>query len=218
MRTVIFANGDLRDPDEARELLRPEDRIIAVDGGTGHALAAGVVPHVIIGDLDSLSAADGARAEAAGALTIAYPARKDETDLELALRHAVDTGATSVIVLAALGGRLDQTVANLLLLALPELRGMDVRIVGGGQTAFLIQEGESDVTISGRPGDTVSLIPLGGDAVGVTAEGLEWTLCDETLPFGPARGVSNVLVANQAQVRVRRGKLLCVVTRVEVAD
>ena len=221
MRAIIFANGEFPDAQGARDLLHPDDLVIAADGGTRHALAVGVTPHVVIGDLDSLSPDERACAEAAGSQVVRFSPRKDETDLELALLHAAREGATEILILAALGGRLDQTVANLLLLALPELRGLDVRVVAGPQTAFLVQgrqgghDGCGEALVEGQPGDTVSLIPLGGDAVGVTAEGLEWPLHEGTLRFGPARGVSNVLAAQQARVRVRQGFLLCVVTRSE---
>ncbi len=209
MRAVIFANGEFPDPQGTRGLLRPDDLVIAADGGTHHALTVGVAPDVIIGDLDSLSREEQARVEAAGSQIVRFSPRKDETDLELALLHAAREGATEILILAALGGRLDQTVANVLLLSLPELEGLDVRIVGDAQEAFLIRD---EALIVGQPGDTVSLIPLGGDAVGVTAEGLEWSLHGDTLRFGPARGVSNTLTAEQARVRVRQGSLLCVVT------
>jgi len=215
MRSIIFANGQFPDASHARDLLRPDDLIIAADGGTRHALTLGVVPHVVIGDLDSISPDELTVVEAAGSQIVRHSPRKDETDLELALLHAARRGATEIVVLAALGGRLDQTIANLLLLALPELRGLDVRVVEGPQTAFLIHAGHDAARIEGHPGDTVSLIPLGGDAVGVTAEGLEWPLHDDTLRFGPARGVSNVLAAAEALVRVRNGLLLCIITRNE---
>ena len=209
MRAIIFANGEFPHPQTARDLLHPGDLIIAADGGTRHALTAAATPQVVIGDLDSISPADQARVENSGARIIRLSPRKDETDLELALLYAVRQGATEIIVLAALGGRLDQTIANVLLLSLPELAGLDVRIVEGAQEAFLIR---GAATITGRPGDTVSLIPLGGAATGVTSDGLEWSLREETLHFGPARGVSNLLTSEQARVRVRRGMLLCVVT------
>jgi thiamine pyrophosphokinase len=212
MRTVIFANGEFPNPQTTRDLLRPDDFIIAANGGTRHALSIGVTPHIVIGDLDSLSTDDQALVEAAGSPIVRFSPRKDETDLELALLHAAREGATEIVILAALGGRLDQTLANVLLLALPELEGLDVRIVEGRQETFLIQD---EALIEGQPGDTVSLIPLGGDAVGVTAEGLEWPLNDSSLRFGLARGVSNVLVKEQACVCVRRGLLLCVVTHAD---
>ncbi len=209
MRAIIFANGQL-DSDSAREQLRPGDLIIAADGGARHALALGVTPDVIIGDLDSLSPDEQARAEAAGARLMRFSPRKDETDLELALMHAARTGADEIVVLGALGGRLDQTIANVLLLALPALRGIDVRVVEGTQEAFLVRD---KALVHGRPGDTLSLIPLGGDALGVMIEGVAWPLRGETLRFGPARGVSNILVGEQARVGVQKGMVLCVVTR-----
>lgn len=209
MRALIFANGELLLPQHARRLVRPDDLIIAADGGRRHAAALGLTPRVVIGDLDSLTAGEREALEAAGVELISFPARKDETDLELALGYAVRAGAGEILILGALGGRLDQTIANLVLLALPELEGVDVRVVAGSQTAFLIR---GEATIRGCPGDTVSLIPWGGDAFGIYADGLEWPLHNEPLYFGPARGVSNVLLSEEAHIRVRRGLLLCVVT------
>jgi len=209
MRAIIFANGRLDDTQRARDLVHDDDLIIAVDGGTRRAWEVGVEPQCVIGDLDSLTPAEEERLRASGARIIRFSPRKDETDLELALVRAAFEGAESIVVLAALGGRLDHTIANLLLLALPELDGIDVRVVEGLQVAFLVRR---EALVEGEPGDTVSLIPLGGDAVGVTTEGLEWRLNDDTLHFGPARGVSNALIAERASVRVQEGQLLCVVT------
>lgn len=208
MRAIIFANGEFQDPQSARRLPRSGDLVIAADGGTRHALATGVTPDVVIGDLDSLAPDDQAHLEAAGTQIVRFSPDKDKTDLELALLHAVQEGATEIIILAALGGRLDQTMANVLLLARPELENIDTRIVEGAQEAFLIQ---GEATVRGRPGDTVSLIPLGGDAQGVTIEGVKWPLDQVTLCLGSTWGVSNVLTAEQARVRVRRGMLLCAV-------
>jgi thiamine pyrophosphokinase len=208
MRAIIFANGELPNPQRVKKLLRPGDLVIAADGGTRHALATGVTPDVVVGDLDSLLPDMQASVEAAGAQIVRFSPEKDETDLELALLHAAREGATEITILAALGGRLDQTIANVLLLTLPALSGIDVRIVQDTQEAFLVTRAAS---ITGQPGDTVSLIPLGGDAEGVTTLGLEWELDDDTLCLGPARGVSNVLRSTQAHVGMRQGSLLCVV-------
>ena len=148
-----------------------------------------------------------AELEATGCQVITYPPAKDETDLELALIYAA-AQADEIVILGALGGRLDHEIANLLLLAHPALENVTARIVTPEQTAFLIRR---RTVITGNPGDTVSLIPLGGDAHGVTAQGLRWPLDGETLRFGPARGVSNVLLGGEAVVTVQQGVLLCVV-------
>jgi len=208
MRALIFVNGDLPDAATARRLAEKADLVVAADGGSRHALALGITPHVVVGDLDSLEPSLRAKLAEAGTRFLPYPSEKDETDLELALLYAVEQGAEEVLVLGALGRRIDQTLANLLLLAHPALAGVSVRVIAGRQEVFLIRD---EALIEGRPGDTVSLIPIGGDVHGVTAEGLKWPLADETLRFGPARGVSNLLLGREARVRVREGFLLCVV-------
>lgn len=203
-RAVIFANGWLGQP----PTLAPGDVIIAADGGSRHCLRLGIRPSAVIGDLDSLTPDHLTALQALGAEIVQYPTRKDYTDLELALRYARDHGYRPVILAAALGERWDQTLANLLLpAALPE---MDIRLVDGRQEIFLIRAGATG-HISGRAGDTVSLIPLAGDALGVRTQGLEYPLHDERLLFGGTRGVSNVLLGERAQVSLEAGILVCVV-------
>ena len=209
IRVVIFVNGELTASPKLNELLQPDDYIIAVNGGTRHALRMGVVPHVIIGDLDSLSPADRSQISSASVTILESSPRKDETDLELALRHAVQHDADEIVLVAALGGRIDHSAANLFLLALPELEDRNVRIIEGAQSIFLIRD---EASITGFPGDLVSILPVGGDAVGVSNEGLEWPLHTETLPLGSPRGMSNVLIGKSASIRVNHGMLLCIVT------
>ncbi len=213
MRCIIFVNGEFHHPDAARSLIRPDDYVIAVNGGTVHALRIGVMPDVIIGDLDSLGEAEHVRLRDANTTIQRFSSRKDETDLELGLRHALERGATEILLLAAIGGRMDQSLANLLLLTLPELQGVAVRIVEGRQRAFLIRD---YAVIHGNPGDMVSILPLSGDAIGVRNTGFEWPLHGETLPLGTSRGVSNVMRERKAEIRVQKGMMVCVVTRQEV--
>jgi thiamine pyrophosphokinase len=206
-RCVIIANGDPPNPALARRHAEQADLLVAADGGASHALALGLLPHVVIGDLDSLHAEQHASLCSAGTRFMVHPTAKDETDLELALLFATEQDANPIIVLAALGGRLDQTLANILLLTMPALIGRDVRLIDGSQTAFVVRD---EATITGKPGDTVSLIPLGGKVRGVTTQGLVYPLTEGTLPFGPALGVSNQMNASQAHVRVHSGLVLCV--------
>lgn len=207
-RAVIFANGELRDPQAALALLRPDDWIIAADGGALHAQALGRRPHVVVGDLDSLPPGSDLALQAQGIAVQAHPIRKDQTDLELAIRHALQAGITDVLVLGALGGRWDQTLANLLLPALADLAAARIRLVDGAQQIYLV--GRRTV-IEGQPGDTVSLIPLGGDVRGIVTDGLEYPLGGETLALGSTRGISNTLVGQSASVLVEDGQLMCVV-------
>lgn len=207
MDTIIVANTPGFDARPFAPLLRRADLLIAADGGGNALYAEGLTPHLVIGDLDSLSDAALAAWRAQGVTIRRFPADKDETDLELALLAAIERGATQIDVLGALGGRWDQGLANVALLAMPEVRGRRVRLLDYDQEAFLV---DREAMIAGRIGDTVSLLPLGGDAHGITTQGLQYPLNDATLHFARSRGVSNVLVANPASVRLRVGLLLVV--------
>jgi thiamine pyrophosphokinase len=184
--------------------------LIAADGGARVARQFGLTVHSVIGDMDSISADELAQLEADGAEVRRYPAEKDETDLELALTYAAGQGVARITLIGALGGRLDQTISNLYLLALPALAGCDARIVAGRQEARLLRPGGG--VIYGEPGDTVSLLPVNGPARGISTEGLHYPLRGEDLVFGPARGVSNVLTGAQARITFESGVLLVVHT------
>ncbi len=212
MRAIIFANGDASDPEIVRHWTASADLIIAADGGTRNALSVGLMPQVVIGDLDSLDEADRAQLDRAGVPLIVYPTRKDQTDLELALRYALEQQATEIVIFSALGGRWDQSLANLMLLTLPELAQVSVRIVDHHLSSHVIRD---RAEISGRVGDTLSLIALKGDAQGVTIEGCEYPLTEATLPFGATLGISNVLARSTAQITVKQGQILALHTRRE---
>ncbi|MFZ5821533.1 MAG: thiamine diphosphokinase [Chloroflexota bacterium] len=206
-RTVIFANGCLPHLESARALLRPDDRLIAADGGARHLLAMGRLPYLLVGDLDSVDAALLAHLETAGVEIHRYRTDKDETDLELALRHALEGGADSILIVGALGGRLDQTLANLSLLTDPKFAGLDLRLDDGAEEAFFCRR---QAEVRGRSGEVVSLIPWGGPVEGVVTEGLQWKLSGETLYAHKARGVSNRMVGEAACVEIWSGLLLIV--------
>lgn len=207
MRAVIVANGPLPKSPYPELRIGDEDLVICVDGGARNALALGVHPRVAIGDMDSMETGLRLQLQREGCRFVEHPSRKDETDSELAVRYALAESATELVLLAALGGRIDHTLANVLLLAIPELRGIEARVIDGNQELRLI---EKEIVFEGRPGDTVSLVPLAGDVVGIHTEGLEYALSGGFLKFGAARGVSNVLVAPQASVKIGGGLLLLV--------
>lgn len=218
MTTLIFANGDM---DGAAGWVEPyleeAATVIVADGGARHLRALGHWPDVVIGDLDSFPPDTRAEYEAAGSRFVEHPAAKDETDLELALLYAVENADAAelepILILAGLGGRLDQVFANVLLLMHPALRGRPIRFVTEHQQIWLVGTDGPDTTeIAGQVDDTVSLIPLGGDVHVASTSGLKWALEDERLTFGPARGLSNVMVEETALVAVSSGHLLVVHT------
>jgi thiamine pyrophosphokinase len=209
MRAIIFANGNAPDRFTAAPWITSADLIIAADGGSHNALSIDVKPQIVIGDLDSIDDADRRQLESIGAQFIVYPTDKDYTDLELAIRYALEQGATEIIVFSALGGRWDQSLANLMLLTLPELDGVSTRIIDHDLSICAIRR---EAEINGRVGDTLSLIALKDDARGVTIEGCQYPLNNAVLPFGATLGISNVLLAPTAKVSVKEGIVLAIHT------
>ncbi len=209
MKVVIVANGIPADPAADRRHVPPDALIIAADGGASYCRELGLVPDVIIGDMDSLECDPVTAPHFPDAETIRHPARKDATDLELAIRLAVDRGAQSLIILGALGGRWDMSIGSLFLLALPELKKIPVRLIDGRQEIVLLT-GKKTAVFHGKPGDTLSLIPTDGNVTGITLAGLEYPLVNATLTSGSSRGISNVLQNEKATVSLESGTLLCV--------
>jgi thiamine pyrophosphokinase len=210
MRIVVVASGALAPGDET--WLDGADLVIAADGGANALDRLGRRPDWLVGDLDSAGAALVARLEAAGTRIDRHPVDKEASDTELALRSAVAEGADRVDLLGATGGsRLDHELANLLLLADPAFAGVEVRAVAGATTVRALRGGQ-EVGLHGVAGDLVTLLPIGGDALGVTTSGLRWPLSAARLALGGSRGLSNVVDAAGASVRLTDGVLLVVET------
>lgn len=209
---LIFANGDLQRPERIRQLASDADMIIAADGGLQHIQELGLKPDLLIGDLDSVTPEQIRWAEEQGAEIRRFPADKDETDLELALVAAAESPHRYIKIIAALGGRLDQTLSNVLLLHLPILVGRDVRIEDGLQEVILVRD---SIELTGEPGDLVSLLPLSPIVRGITTTGLKYPLNDESMIFYHSRGVSNRMINNSARIEFLSGVLICIHERQE---
>lgn len=189
--------------------LPPVACVIGVDSGVAHAVALGLHVDLAIGDFDSLDPGVLADVEAGGTLVERHPVAKDATDLELGLEAAGARGATRVVVLGGHGGRLDHLLANALLLAAPRFADLAVE-ARMGPAVVAVARPATPATVSGAPGATVSLLPVGGVARGVTTTGLAYPLDAEDLAPGTTRGVSNELTGTCATVSLVQGTLLVV--------
>ena len=210
VKAVLVAAGEADARDVAQ--LADADLVIAVDGGARWLDGAGVLPDLLLGDLDSVEPALVARLAEAGVEVERHPREKDESDAELAVGRAVAAGADRVVLIGALGGaRLDHELANLLLLADRRWHAgrRDLRIVRGGTQVRALHGGDR-LELDGAPGSFVTLLPLAGDAEGVTSDGLRYGLDGERLPFGRPRGLSNRVERIPASVSLERGTLLVI--------
>ena len=216
MNVVVVASGDLDRMDGA--WLDRADLVFAADGGAQSLDRLGRRPDRLIGDLDSVEPALVERLVAAGVVIDRYPSDKEASDAELAVEAALQAGAAEVVLLGAFGGsRVDHELANVLLLADPALAGRNVRAVRASAQVRAIHGGEL-LVIGGAVGETVTLLPVGGDATGVTTEGLRWPLQAATLRMGRSRGLSNEVASVAASVQIELGTLLVVETATRGED
>ncbi len=200
---VIITGGDPVDP-AAVASLPPDALVIAADSGLDLAHRLGIDVDVVVGDLDSAEAESVQRARAMGAEMLVYPADKDATDLELAIDAALRGDPSRVILLGGRGGRIAHLLGNVMLLAAPRLADTEVEWRFADSALLRVLPGRP-VRLTGRIGDVVSIIAIGGPAIGVTTDGLRWILDRATLEVGSTRGISNEMVRPTATVSLDDG-------------
>jgi thiamine pyrophosphokinase len=211
VKAVVVAHGGVDPRDRAH--LAGADLIVAADGGTLTLERWGIAPHAIVGDLDSLGMERALEYGQRGVVVVPFSPEKDESDLELAIDYATEAKADELVLLGILGGeRFDHELANALLLAADEYRGSRMRAIRGDVTVRALHGGDR-LDLAGAPGDLVTLLAVRGDTDGVRTHRLRYPLAGETLSFGAARGLSNLVVSAGASVTCERGVLLVIETR-----
>ena len=208
MRAAVFLNGSPDPPGLLRRVLSRVDLVIAADGGALHALATGVVPDLVVGDMDSLGERGTRRVEGLGASLEPHPARKDKMDGHLAILAARERGADGIYLLCATGGRPDAVFALPHLLLAAERTGARATAVAGWGEMFVVENGSR--AVRGRRGENLSVFPVSGVAEGVDLAGFEYPLEGARIEAGDTVGFHNELLGGGARVAVGRGALFVV--------
>lgn len=182
--------------------------VIAADSGWDCARSIGLTPEVLVGDLDSISESGLAEARRLGVSIHEHPADKDSTDVEIAVDHAHRLGAERITVLLG-GDRIDHLLAALHVLADPGRESVRLDGYAGADRITRVLPGH-DTVVRTSVGATISLLPVGGPATGVTTRGLRWGLENGVLAAHSSRGVSNVADAETVTVSLTEGTLLLV--------
>ena len=204
MRALIVLGGDLPSPQLLRRCAGEAELTIAADRGLEAFEAAGVLPDLLLGDMDSVSAGTLARREGSTEME-RLPCEKDDTDGGHAMEVALSRGATEITILGALGGRMDHALANLMLLKRAHEGGAFAQILDERVRIVRIDGG---ITLRGAKGDTISLIPI-GEARGVTLSSCYYHSQEAlTFDFVHPLGVSNVVTDDEARITVKEGDLL----------
>ncbi len=201
-------NGSPDPPALTRRVADRADVVVAADGGARHALEAGVIPDLIVGDMDSLGEELALEAQRRGASLERHPARKDKMDGHLAVLAARELGADAADLVCASGGRISALFALPHVLLAAERAGLKAAVMADWGGAFVVEGGSR--TLEGEPRDGVSIFPLSGPATGVTLQGLLYPLRDASLEPGDTLGFHNEMTGREATVSVRSGVLLVV--------
>jgi thiamine pyrophosphokinase len=212
VRAAIFLNGAPDPPDLLQRVAGGADLVAAADGGARYALDAGVIPDLVVGDMDSLG--EERDLEEQGVLLERHPARKDKMDGHLAVLAVRDRGATAVDLLCAAGGRFSALFAVPHILLASERMGLRATMVSSWGQTFVIETGSRAVT--GNPQDSVSVFPFTGPAAGVTLKGFGYPLQDALLEVGDTLGFHNELIGGAGRVSVKEGALLVIHERREI--
>lgn len=207
-RTIFIVTGgrigDVRFLKSRLSTAGPDD-VVCADGGANHLYDAGLVPGVIIGDMDSVDPGMLLHFERKGCRLIRHSQRKDKTDTQLALEYALAMNPGRITVIGAGGGRIDHALANVSLLVLGAEKKIDVTLLDEWCEVFLVADQR---VIDGEPGQTVSFLPLSSQVSGIILNGFEYPLTDGAMELGRPYGISNILATEKGSVSVKDGYLL----------
>lgn len=207
MKGLVITHGSINDIDFYRDI--EYDVCVCADGGIEYANKLNIRPDVIVGDFDSCDKGLLNKYIDEGVIVESYPAEKDFTDTQLAVEKAIKMGCDEVIIIGGIGQRMDHTIANIHILADLSRRNIRGRIVDEHNVIFIIA---GEQTLEGKPGDIISLIPFGGNAVGLKSDGLYYQLPDFMDIYAPC-GVSNVFIKEKVWIKVEKGMLLAILAK-----
>ncbi len=207
MQAIVALAGEINDSPLVRSAIDGAGLIVAADSGASRLRALGILPHVVIGDLDSLAGDDLFLLKAAGVEVEPHPDPEQRTDGDVAIEYALKRGATNIIVVGLFGGpRMDHAVANLYLLTHPMLKHVPTWTVDGW-TALTVLNGDGvrQAHFQGQIGDYVSITAVSAEVRGITTVGLKWPLDNAMFTRGHGEGTSNELINDRAMIQIKSG-------------
>lgn len=210
MKSCIILNGEINNYKLIKSKINNEDYdyIICADGGANHTYKMDIIPDFIVGDLDSAKDNIINYYKNNNVKFKKFPCKKDETDTELCIYLSNILNCKEIHIIGALGGRLDHTLANINILSAIKKLGIKCKIISDKEEVFIAINEE--IEIEGTIGDIISVIPINGDAYGVTLENLEYPLNNYNMKFGTPLGISNVMLDNKCTIKVEKGSLIII--------
>lgn len=202
----LFAGGNFTVEDISQcSMCADKHAFVAVDRGVEHCLEAGIAPDLIVGDFDSASAAVLADTRLEGVRRLTYPARKNASDLEIALHLLAETPPRKVTMVGISGGRTDHMLFNW---QLPILQAwpFEIDLVDSSVHAFVVTP-ERHLEVNATHGQLLSILAFEA-CEGVSVSGVEYPLARASLHTGSTLGLSNRVVGNMFNVSLSSGRCL----------
>ena len=214
MKVIIISGGHIDDVFALDWLEKNQyDCMIAADSGMNFLHKNGIIPDIIAGDFDSAKEESVAYYQGLNDVQVMkLNPIKDDTDTEFVIREAIRRGATEITVLGATGTRLDHVLANVNLLGIGMEEDVVIELVDKHNRIRMISD-RLIIKKDEQFGDYVSVLPVKGDAKGVTLEGMKYPLQDADIACFSSLGVSNKIVDETAKISVKQGVLLVIESR-----
>lgn len=210
MKVLIICSGTLNDMDLVRYWAKWANFILCADGGAKYTYQARVTPDLLVGDFDSIDPLIRQFYMETQVPCIVYPKEKDMTDSELALSIAMEKHPTEIALLGATGTRLDHSLANIFLLQSLAEQGVQSVIIDQNNEIRVLND---SIRLYKQKGMKVSLLPLTNTVTDIFTKGLQYELRGEQLDFSSTRGVSNEFVAEEAEISIKEGSLLVILSK-----
>lgn len=214
MKVIIITGGQIDDSFACDWIkTHPYDYMIAADSGMNFLHRNGIIPNVIAGDFDSVSSESlEAFSKMKNVEMLRLNPIKDDTDTEFVIREAIRRGAKEITILGATGTRLDHVLGNMHLLGIAIKEQVSIFLVDTHNRIRMIEK-EHTLLKEEQFGDFVSLLPICGDAKGVTLQGMKYPLSNATIPSFSSLGISNEIVEEKAVISIAEGVLLLIESR-----
>ena len=207
MTALIVCSGSIKDYSYHKKYFEKAQFVICVDGGAKHIRKFGLVPDVLIGDLDSISGEDLEYFIDMKVKIIRYPSQKEMTDTEIAINYAIDNGYKEVVIIGGIGTRIDHSLANILLLKQLLEKGIKGILANEKNEITLIKD---RIKLEKETDAKLTLLPLTKVVEGITTKGLYYQLNCEDIELGSSRGVSNEFKDEIAEISIKSGILIVI--------
>lgn len=207
MKAVIVCSGSIEDYSCYDKYFSNAGIVIGVDGGARHLRNFGILPHILLGDFDSILPQDLEFYRENGVELHKYKSEKDASDTEIAVELAIQKGYETIIILGGLGSRFDHSLANIFLLKMIMDNGCKGIIANESNEIYLVRD---RIEIHHEKAWKVSIIPVTETVEGISNVGLYYPLKNQTLKMGTSRGVSNEFESETAEISLEKGLLLVI--------